>query len=100
MSIKHEYATDYLYEQEVSKPSVTKGEAMAKTFESVAQLEKDVMRRARCVLGMRGHKNPDRIRLNMTSTNRIRGLTFTEEQMADMASEIASDTQYWDIEYF
>ncbi|ABY62870.1 hypothetical protein ST201phi2-1p037 [Pseudomonas phage 201phi2-1] len=100
MNANYEYATDYLYEQEIDKPSVTKGEALAKTFDSVDLLEKDVMRRARCILGMRGIKNPDRVRLNMTSTNRIRGLTFTEDQLADIAREVASDTQYWDIEYF
>jgi len=100
MNANYEYATDYLYEEMEQQPRFTRNEVAAKTFGSVELLEKEVMRRARCILGIRGISNPDRVRLNMTSTNRIRGLTFTEDQLADIAREVASDTQFWDIEYF
>ncbi len=96
---QHEYVTDALYFPE-TKPSYTKGEMVKKVFENIDELEKEIKRRARCVLGIRGLKNPERIRLNMTSTNHIRGLEFTEERLAEIACEVAGDTQFWGIEYF
>lgn len=96
---EHEYVTDYLDAPVVEK-RFTKGENEIKTFESKALMEKEIIRRARAVIGFRGIKNPDRVKINCTMFNMIRSLTASDDDLAAWGRMVAEDTLYWDIEYF
>lgn len=80
-----------------------------KEFDSPDAAYSEVCRRARLVLGLRGYKNPTRIRV---CTNSIRNLgsdvpqtvegkfLISDDKLASYASEVASDTSYYSVEYF
>jgi len=96
---EYEYVTDYL-DVPVAEKRFTKGENEIKTFDSRVLLEKEIIRRARSVIGFRGIKNPDRVKVNTTNLKTISSLTVSNADLASWARMVAEDTLYWTIEYF
>lgn len=74
------------------------------TFVTIEDFRKNIVRRARAVLGFRGHKNHENMLLNGNAIqhaervlfHRTGGTHVTEEHMAEYAKFIASETQYWE----
>lgn len=97
--MKHEYATDYLYFNDASIPSVTKGEKAVLVFAKRDDLNTEIKRRARAVLGMRGVKGAERVCLNTTRLRDRIPLETTNERLAEIACEIADETLYYTIQY-
>lgn len=94
-----EYATDYLYQQEAPAKSYTKGELANFVFDTRDELNDNLIRRARAVLGLRGVKNVDTVKLNVTQLRDRIPLVVSNEQLADIAISMASDTLFWGVEY-
>lgn len=97
--MKNEYATDYLYFKEPTIPSTTQGEKAKLVFGTRKELNDEIVRRARAVMGMRGLKKADKVSVNVTQLRDRIPLEITNDQLADMACRVADDTMGYELQY-
>lgn len=69
-------------------------------FKSQDELDSNVIRRARAVLGMRNVQRPNDVKVCTNALRKLRGLEHSEDVLATAAIDIAEDTIHHAIEYF
>lgn len=69
------------------------------TFETREQLNAEIIRRARAILGMRGVRKSNRVQVNMGPTRDRIPLEVTDERLAEVAKRVADETEYYTITY-
>lgn len=62
---------------------------------SYSEFYSEVVRRARCTLGLRGVKNSNKIKINITALTKYNGLSnlvVTDDELAAIAQRVVEDT--------
>lgn len=70
--------------------------AEKKTYANEEELRNDVFRRARCILKIRKYPNSEHCPLCTNALRNARSLSLTDDEVASIAREVASDTQFYD----
>lgn len=63
-----------------------------KRFENRDELNAEICRRARAVLGFRGYRHAGKMSLNLTSLRDRIPLELTDDRIAECAQRVADDT--------
>lgn len=70
-----------------------------RVFTNRTEFENEVVRRARCILGLWGDPKSELIRVCINAVRNYHGLEFKDDEIAMCAVACAFDTDFYTIEY-